>query len=125
MDSRPRAQPNYLSVLAPYDLTRGGSDYLFYGHTDVKELAFYTEDQIKAGHWNFNLGLRGDKYNGLADADQLEPRLGIAYKVPPTKTVLAVSYARTLETPFNENLVLSSQGCSNPVLAPLLACPQP
>ena len=33
-----------------------------------------------------------------------------------------VSYARTLETPFNENLVLSSAGCMNDVLAPLLAC---
>ena len=36
--------------------------------------------------------------------------------------MLRVSYARTLETPFNENLVLSSEGCSNAVLAPLLAC---
>ena len=33
-----------------------------------------------------------------------------------------MSYARTLETPFNENLVLSSSGCSNTVLNPLLAC---
>jgi hypothetical protein len=35
---------------------------------------------------------------------------------------LRVSYARTLESPFNENLVLSSQGCANTVLSPLLAC---
>ena len=35
---------------------------------------------------------------------------------------MRVSYARTLETPFNENLVLSSTGCGNPVLNPLLAC---
>ena len=35
--------------------------------------------------------------------------------------MLRVSYARTLETPFNENLVLSSQGCANAVLSPLLA----
>ena len=48
--------------------------------------------------------------------------MGIAYNVKPTNTVLRVSYARTLETPFNENLVLSSDGCSNAVLAPLLAC---
>ena len=27
-----------------------------------------------------------------------------------------------METPFNENLVLSNQGCGNPVLNPLLAC---
>jgi hypothetical protein len=114
--------PNYLSVLAPYDLTRGGSYYSFAGHTDVKELALFIEDQIKAGNWNFNLGLRGDVYNGLTAANQTEPRIGIAYNVKPTTTVLSVSYARTLETPFNENLVLSSTGCSNAVLAPLLNC---
>ena len=116
------ANGNYLSVLAPYDLTRGGSDYYWFGHTDVKELALYIEDQIKAGNWNMNLGLRGDIYNGLTSASQAEPRLGVAYNVKPTNTVLGVSYARTLETPFNENLVLSSQGCGNAVLSPLLNC---
>ncbi|MFZ0517401.1 MAG: TonB-dependent receptor [Acidobacteriaceae bacterium] len=113
---------NYLPVLAPYDLTRGGVQYNFIGHTDVKELALYVEDQIKTGNWLFNLGMRGDLYNGLAIARQAEPRVGLAYSVKPTNTVLRVSYARTLETPFNENLVLSSQGCGNPVLSPLLAC---
>ncbi len=114
--------PNFLSVLAPYDLTRGGSFYNFFGHTDVKELALYVEDQLRIGNWHYSLGLREDVYNGLTDANQIEPRLGIAYRVEPTKTVLGVSYARTLETPFNENLVLSSNGCSNEVLAPLLNC---
>jgi hypothetical protein len=116
------ANGNYLPVLAPYDITRGGSDYFFFGHTDVKELALYIEDQIKLGNWNFNLGIRGDMYNGLAIQRQAEPRLGIAYNIKPTSTVTSVSYARTLETPFNENLVLSSLGCDNAVLAPLLAC---
>ncbi|MFZ0744526.1 MAG: TonB-dependent receptor [Terracidiphilus sp.] len=113
---------NYLPILAPYDLTRSGSEYAYFGHTDVKELALYIEDQIKAGNWNFNLGLREDVYNGLTDANQTEPRVGIAYNIKPTTTVLSVSYARTLETPFNENLVLSSSGCLNAVLAPLLLC---
>jgi hypothetical protein len=48
--------------------------------------------------------------------------VGIAYNIKPTATVLRASYARTLETPFNENLVLSSTGCSNAVLSPLLNC---
>jgi len=116
------ANPAYLPALGPYDFTRGGSYFTYSGHTDVKELALYIEDQIKAGNWNFNLGIRGDIYNGLAKASQAEPRLGVAYNVKPTSTVLSVSYARTLETPFNENLVLSSEGCSSPVLAPLLNC---
>ena len=114
--------PSYIPVLAPYDLTRGGSPYSFQGHTDVKELGLFVEDQIKAGNWLFNLGLREDVYNGLTDANQTQPRVGIAYNIKPTTTVLRVSYARTLETPFNENLVLSSTGCANDVLAPLLAC---
>ena len=116
------ANPSYLPVLAPYDLTRGGSYYNYTGHADVKELALFIEDQIKAGNWLFNLGLREDVYSGLIDANQTEPRVGIAYNIKPTTTVLRVSYARTLETPFNENLVLSSTGCSNAVMAPLLVC---
>ena len=116
------ANPSYLPVLAPYDLTRGGSLYSYDGHTDVKELGLFIEDQIKVRNWLFNLGLREDVYNGLTDANQTQPRVGIAYNIKPTTTVLRVSYARTLETPFNENLVLSSTGCSNAVLAPLLNC---
>ena len=34
----------------------------------------------------------------------------------PANTVLRVSYARTMETPFNENLVLASLGCNDPVI---------
>ena len=122
------AKADYLSnasfnpVLSPYDLTRGGTDFHYTGRADVKELALYVEDSIKAGGWLFNLGIRGDLYNGLSSARQAEPRLGVSYSVKPTNTVLRVSYARTLESPFNENLVLSSQGCSNAVLAPLLSC---
>ena len=86
----------------------------------MKELALYAEDQITAGQLAFNLGIRGDLYNGLAIARQAEPRLGVSYNIKPTNTVLRISYARTLETPFNENLVLSSQGCANAVLSPLL-----
>ena len=56
---------------------------------------------------------------------EVEPRLGVAYNVKKTNTVLRVSYARLLETPFNENLVLSSTGCANAVLNPLLGCTVP
>jgi hypothetical protein len=113
---------NFNSVLLPYDLTRGGGQYNFIGRTDVKELALYLEDQITLKNWLFNVGIRGDLYNGLAIARQAEPRVGLSYNIKRTATILRVSYARTLESPFNENLVLSSQGCSNEVLAPLLAC---
>ncbi len=117
-----QANPNYLTVLGPYDLTRGGDSYFYHGQTDVKELALYVQDQIKVGNWTVNAGIRGDIYNGLTVARQAEPRVGVAYHIKPSNTVLGLSYARTLETPFNENLVLSSEGCSNAVLSPLLLC---
>jgi hypothetical protein len=114
--------PYYNPILAPYDLTRGGSLYTFDGHTDVKELALYVRDNITKGSWSLNLGLRGDIYNGITSASQAEPRLGVAYNVKKTNSILRVSYARTLESPFNENLVLSSIGCANAILNPLLLC---
>jgi Carboxypeptidase regulatory-like domain len=108
--------------LLPFDLTNGGGLYRFHGHTDVKELALYVQDQITKGNWSLNLGLRGDVYNGLVTAHQVEPRLGVAYNLKKTNTVLRVSYARTLESPFNENLVLASVGCNFTVIADLIPC---
>jgi len=114
--------PDPCAVLPPYDLTTGGHLYTFNGHTDVKELALYARDNIVKGNWSLNLGLRGDFYNGLTTHREAEPRVGVAYNIKRTNTVLRVSYARVLETPFNENLVLSSIGCGNDVLNPLLGC---
>jgi len=123
--------PLFNPSLLPYDLTRGGLAYNvqanapYLTHTDVKELALYLEDAITAGNWSFNLGVRGDIYNGLTTAQEAQPRLGAAYNIKRSNTVLRFSYARTMETPFNENLILSSLGCTNNVLNPLLVCSAP
>lgn len=109
------------TTLAPFDLTTGGSYYFFRGHTDVKELALFAQDTISWKNWSFNLGIRGDIYKGITHATQAEPRLGIAYHIKPTNTVLRVSYARTLETPFNENLILASTGCNDVVVNALMS----
>jgi Carboxypeptidase regulatory-like domain/TonB-dependent Receptor Plug Domain len=120
------SNPNFNSALLPYDLTRtGGTLFPFQGHADVKELSMYAQDTITKGPWAMNLGLRSDFYNGLTTHKELQPRLGVAYNIKQSSTVLRVSYARLVETPFNENLVLSSVGCSSQVLAPLLACQVP
>lgn len=119
-------QPNEVGpcqTLASVDLTQGGKPFTFHGHTDVKEASLYIQDTITKGNWSFNLGIRGDIYNGFASATQAEPRLGVAYNIKPTNTVLRLSYARTLETPFNENLIIASTGCSNPVIAVLVPPP--
>lgn len=116
------ANPNFNSLLLPVDLTRGGSLFPFNDRTDIKLLSMYLQDAITTGPWTFNLGLRSDTYNGFVSHSEAEPRLGIAYNVKRTNTVFRASYARVLETPFNENLILSSTGCANPVLNPLLVC---
>ncbi|MGH9436997.1 MAG: carboxypeptidase regulatory-like domain-containing protein [Terriglobia bacterium] len=111
------------AILAPYDLATRGGYFTFHGHTDIKELALYGLDQISKGNWSANLGFRADLYNGLSIGRQAEPRLGVAYNIKPSNTVLRVSYARTLESPFNENLIISSEGCSHPFLAALVPPP--
>src|SRR6266849_2901188 len=44
------------------------------------------------------------------------------HNIKPTNTVLRVSYARTLETPFNENLIVATTGCNVDVIAALIPC---
>jgi hypothetical protein len=95
--------------------------YRYYGHANIRELALFAEDTITKGHFTFKVGARFDYYDGITTANQFEPRLGAAYNFKPTNTVLRVSYARTLETPFNENLVIASEGCNNPVIAEIMA----
>ncbi len=108
--------PNFNPVLLPNDLTRGGTNFLFHGHADIKELALYLQDAINWGNWAFNVGVRGDLYRGITSDSQPEPRLGVAYNVKKTNTVLRVSYGRIMETPFNENLILASRANGNPVI---------
>ncbi len=125
---------NFNPLLACYDLSRNGTlpasdgcpgstsgQYTYNGRANIRELAFYLQDTINIKNWSFNLGFRFDYYDGIVTAKQGEPRLGIAYNLKPSNTVFRVSYARTLETPFNENLVLSSLGCNDPVINALSA----
>ena len=103
-----QTDPAFLPGLLPFDLTRGGQLFDFHGHAGIREIAFYAQDTISLHQWTFNVGLRRDFYDGLSYAVQTEPRVGVAYTVKPTNTVLRFSYGRFLETPYNENLVLSS-----------------
>ena len=114
------ANPGFQPILLPFDLTRGGALFAFRGRADIKELAFYLQDAITKGNWAFNLGLRADLYRGIVHDWQPQPRVGIAYNIKKTSTVLRLSYSRVLETPFNENLILASLGASNPVIVDVI-----
>jgi hypothetical protein len=121
----------FSSVLGCIDLTRlatcSGTRGLFpfHGRGDVKELGLFIQDTITEGNWSFNLGIRGDIYRGISNnSQQAEPRAGIAYNIKRTNSVLRVSYARLMETPFNENLVLASTA-ESPVTEALLGASAP
>jgi Carboxypeptidase regulatory-like domain/TonB-dependent Receptor Plug Domain len=100
--------PAFAPGLVPYDLTRGGNLFDFHGYSNIKEVAFYAQDSVTLGPWKLNGGVREDVYRGLSRASALEPRAAIAYNIKSTNTVLRVSYARLFDTPYYENLLLSS-----------------
>jgi Carboxypeptidase regulatory-like domain len=98
----------FLQGLVPFDLTRNGTLFRFNGKGNINEYAFYATDTITWGRLTLTPGLRITYYDGLAQATGVQPRVGAAYLIKRTGTVLRASYARSLETPGNENLLLSS-----------------
>lgn len=94
--------------LLPFDLTRGGTYFNFHGSASINEESVYAEDQLTWKGMTFTPGLRYDNYDGISQDHMVEPRIGLSYLVKKTQTVLRGSYDRTMETPYNENLVLSS-----------------
>ena len=98
----------YQPALLPYDLTRGGNLFTFSGATMIYEESAYIQDNVRLGRLNLSLGLRYDRYEGLSKSDGIQPRVGLAYRLHPTGTILHLSYARVFLTPYNENLILSS-----------------
>jgi hypothetical protein len=127
VSANPNASAPFLPILGCIDLTRPtpstndgcttpqSAHFGFHGRGDVREVALYLQDTITKGNWSFIVGVRGDLYRGLTKESQIEPRVGISYNIKPSNTVLRISYARILETPFNENLVVASV-TGNPLL---------
>lgn len=95
-------------ALRPFDLSRNGKLLTFHATNNINQYAAYVQDGITLGSLSFNIGFRLDRYDGLVSKTGPQPRAGIAYNIKKTGTVLRVAYARTFETPFNENLLLSN-----------------
>ncbi len=99
---------NFDPALAPFDLTNGGSPLAYNQSFTIKQQAAYVQADIKAGNATLNLGVRLDHYDGLTTATLVQPRVGVSYAVTASGTVLRASYGRTMETPYNENLLLAA-----------------
>jgi hypothetical protein len=95
-------------VFAAFDLTHRGTPFAYDQSFTVKQQSMYVQDDIKARAATFKVGVRVDHYDGLTTTTLVQPRLGVSYAVPRSGTVVRASYGRTLETPYNENLLLSA-----------------
>jgi len=100
--------PDLQPGLIPIDLTRGGSLFNFAASHNINEYAGYIQDTITFGELTLNPGLRVTRYDGLVQETGVQPRIGVSYLLKATGTVFRAAYSRTLETPHNENLLLSS-----------------
>ena len=95
----------------PYDLTRGGALFPLMAIPTSKSWPYICRTRSPRETGPSTWGCAAIYITGCTTHREAEPRLGIAYNIKPSNTVLRVSYARVLETPFNENLVLSNLGC--------------
>jgi hypothetical protein len=102
------ANPSFAPGLLPYDLTRNGAYFNFNADKTIKQQALFFQDAITLKRLTINAGLRLDHYDGLSKSTSAQPRVGLSYQLGRVGTVLRGSYTRSLETPFNENLLLSS-----------------
>jgi hypothetical protein len=100
--------PDYNPYLAPYDLTRGGAMFDFSAQRTGTYWALYAQDTIRLSALTASVGVRYDHNNLPTSESQLEPRIGIAYSIPETHTVLRASYNRVFYTPEYENILFSS-----------------
>jgi hypothetical protein len=110
--------PGYNPNLAPYDGTRGGSPFVFSGSRTGTYAAGYAQDTVRWQNLTVNAGLRYDHNRLFLSENQLQPRIGVAYYIPQTNTVVRASYDRMFITPEYENILLSSSAQASSLTPP-------
>ena len=100
----PSLQPGLVAL----DLTRNGSPLTFRGRKDINQSGVFVQDSVTIRGFVINAGFRVDHYAGIVTDTGLEPRVAASYQMKATGTVLRAGYGRLFETPYNENLILSS-----------------
>ena len=98
---------DYNEALLPYDLTRGGTLFVFSDAQTGLQLSAFAQSTLTFNRATITLGLRHDEYRFLVDGRQLQPRLGVSVAARDN-LILRASYNRNYQTPPNENLLLSN-----------------
>jgi len=109
--------PRYNDALLPFDLTRGGSQFVFNDAQVGWQASAFAQTTVRFARLTLNLGVRHDEYRFLVDGRQLQPRLGMSYAALGDTLVLRASYNRNYQTPPNENLLLSNSEAASRLAA--------
>ena len=97
----------------PFDPRSGGTPFVFDGSQVGQNLGVFVQDTLSPiPDLHINVGVRFDRYRLLVEETAVSPRLGIAYHVHDSGTVLRGSYSRIFMPPFSENLLLSSSAAA-------------
>ena len=95
----------------PFDLTRGGTLFSLQERANINQAAAYVQDTLTLGALSLNGGVRLDRYNGLSQASCHRASRGRVLPGEANRYRTAGGLSPdTFETPYNENLLLSSSG---------------
>ncbi len=89
------------------------------------EPAFYVQDQMRYGAWNFSAGLRFDHYGFVVHEWGVSPRLSVSRYFSSLNLLLHASYDRVFQTSAMENLLLASSPELDSVNPVVLRLPVP
>jgi hypothetical protein len=116
---------DYNPGLAPFDLTRGGQLLVFDSARTGTYAAGFVQDTLRRGGLTASLGLRLDHNTLPTTESQLQPRVGLAYHLKATGTVLRGSYNRVFFTPEYENILFSSSELAASLVPPAVRDARP
>jgi hypothetical protein len=115
-----------------YDITEPGAfddevpaAFEFADKADGREYALFLQDQVRAGDWTINAGIRWDRYNLLVRESAWSPRIAIARAFAGRGLVARASYDRIFQTPASENLLLASSDRTDELGGEVVRLPVP
>lgn len=93
----------------PFDPAFGGRPFVFTGQRAGRTLGLFVQDAWSpVTDLHITAGVRVDRYSLIVEETAVSPRVGVAYHIHDSGTVLRGSYNRIFMPPFSENLLLSS-----------------
>jgi Outer membrane receptor proteins, mostly Fe transport len=83
--------------------------FVFHDRRTARTASAFVQDRFSPfKNFTIDAGLRYDDYKLLIHEHAFSPRIGIAYAIPSTQTVIRASYNRLFQPPPAENLLLAS-----------------